>query len=180
MLDLAVLGLLKEKPMYGYELKKALDGRLGRSASFGSLYPTLKRLAKRGLVQSDLPRAEAGRRKNVYRITPVGEAEFERILETFGPAAAEDREDFMIRLAFFKYTRPETRQRLLERRRGHLQDRLEAIKESLRTLRERMDAYSLQLMQYEANETEHGIRWLESMLEDERSNGGQTTAPNHA
>lgn len=178
MLDLAVLGLLKERPMYGYELKKQLDERLGRSASFGSLYPTLKRLAKAGFVQSDLPRAEAGRRKNVYRMTPLGETEFERILEHCGPSAAEDRDDFMVRLAFFRYTRPETRRRLLERRRGHLQDRLEMLKGSIRTLRERMDAYSLSLMQYEANETEHGIRWLDEMLEDERSGGA--AAPNRA
>jgi len=179
MLDLAVLGLLKEKPMYGYELKKTLDERLGRSASFGSLYPTLKRLDKKGLVASDLPRSEAGRRKNVYRMTPAGESEFARILEHCGPNAGEDRDDFMIRLAFFKWTPPETRKRLLERRRGYLQDRLESLKESLRTLRERMDAYALELMQHEANETERGIRWLERMLEDERT-GGEAAATNRA
>jgi DNA-binding PadR family transcriptional regulator len=173
VLDLAVLGLLKEKPMYGYELKKALDERVGRSASFGSLYPTLKRLAKRGLVASDMPRAEAGRKKNVYRITPSGENEFTRIIETCGPNAGEDRDDFMIRLAFFKWTPPETRKRLLERRRGHLQDRLENLRGSLRTLRERMDAYALELMQHEAGEAERGIRWLERMLEDERTTDGE-------
>lgn len=169
MLDLAVLGLLKEKPMYGYELKKALDERVGRSASFGSLYPTLKRLAKKGLVISDMPRAEAGRRKNVYRITPAGETEFASIIENCGPNAGEDRDDFMIRLAFFKWTPPETRKRLLERRRGHLQDRLESLSASLRNLRERMDDYALELMQHEASEAERGIRWLERMLEDERT-----------
>ena len=45
MLELAVLGLLKEKPMYGYEVKKRLDERLGHTwkFSYGSLYPTLTR-----------------------------------------------------------------------------------------------------------------------------------------
>lgn len=174
-----MLGLLKEKPMYGYELKKALDERVGRSASFGSLYPTLKRLDKRQLVVSDMPRAEAGRRKNVYRITPAGEAEFARIIETCGPNAGEDRDDFMIRLAFFKWTPPETRTRLLERRRGYLQDRLENLRTSLRTLRERMDAYALELMQHEASEAESGIKWLERMLEDERKTNTEP-APNRA
>jgi hypothetical protein len=55
------------------------------------------------------------------------------------------------------------------------------MKESLKTLRERVDGYSLELMQYGANETEHDIHWLEGMIEAERNstngygaNGGGT------
>lgn len=171
MLDLAVLGLLKEKPMYGYELKKALAERLGhaRSFSYGSLYPTLKTLAKAGAVEAEYPKGETSRRKNVYRITEDGEQRFASLLEQVGPTTAEDQEAFMVRLAFFRYTRPETRKRLLERRRGYLLEKLERIKESLKTVRERMDAYSLELMRFEANETENGIRWLDTMIEAERN-----------
>lgn len=171
MLELAVLGLLKEKPMYGYELKKRLQERLGHSWSYGSLYPALKRLSKEEAVAMEYPKGEITRRKNVYRITETGERLFESLLEESGREAAEDRDAFNVRLAFFRYTRPETRQRLLERRRGYLQDHLARVSESLKTLRERMDAYSLALMQHEANETESGIRWLETMLEAERTQG---------
>ena len=47
MLELAILGLLHESPMHGYELRKQLATKLGtlRAAiSYGSLYPTLRRL----------------------------------------------------------------------------------------------------------------------------------------
>jgi DNA-binding PadR family transcriptional regulator len=46
VIDLAILGLLKEQPLHGYELKKRLTGVLGplSSVSFGSLYPALARL----------------------------------------------------------------------------------------------------------------------------------------
>lgn len=171
MLELAVLGLLKEKPMYGYELKKALDERLGHTwkFSYGSLYPTLKRLARLGEVDMSTPAGESSRKKTVYRMTPQGEATFETLLEQTMPAAAQDRGAFMLRLAFFRYTKPETRRRLLERRRGYLQDQLVKMMESLKNLRERMDAYSLALMQYSASETEHDIRWLDTMLEAERN-----------
>jgi len=171
MLDLAVLGLLKENPMHGYELKKALVERFGRSWSFGSLYPTLKRLSKAGAVEQDYPKGEIKKKRNVYRITSAGEGLFDEMLEQTGVATTEDRETFMLRLAFFRYTKPETRQRLLERRRGYLQDQLVKAKESLKKLRERMDAYSLELMQYNANETEHDIRWLDTMIEAERRRG---------
>jgi DNA-binding PadR family transcriptional regulator len=179
VLELAVLGLLKEKPMYGYEVKKRLDERLGHTwkFSYGSLYPTLKKLAKVEAVEMESPDGEIVRKKKfVYRITPKGESMFEALLDEAGAAATEDREAFMLRLAFFRYTKPETRTRLLERRRGYLQDRLAKMKESLKNLRERVDAYSLELMQYGANETEHDIRWLETMIEAER-NGTNGNGP---
>src|SRR5436309_14118991 len=50
MVELPVLGLLKERPMHGYELRKQLGAMLGPfwQVSCGSLYPTLRRLAKAG------------------------------------------------------------------------------------------------------------------------------------
>ena len=175
MLDLAVLGLLKEKPMHGYELRKALKERFTQTGkySYGSLYPTLKRLQKAGAVEMEYPKGETSRRKNVFRITPGGEALFAELLEHYGPAA-EDKEAFMLRLAFFRYTRPETRQRILERRRGYLLDQLAKIKDSLKNLKERMDQYSLELMRYGETEQEHEIRWLDTMLEAERSTHNAT------
>src|SRR5438094_979553 len=133
--------------MYGYEVKKRLDERLGHTwkFSYGSLYPTLKKLSKVEAVELEFPDGETLTRKKkiVYRITPKGEAVFEALLDESGASATEDREAFMLRLAFFRYTKPETRRRLLERRRGYLQDRLAKMKESLKTLRERVDAYSV-------------------------------------
>src|SRR4051794_24405033 len=45
LLELAILGLLKEQELHGYELKKQLAEALGQSGvSYGSLYPALARL----------------------------------------------------------------------------------------------------------------------------------------
>ncbi len=54
MLELAVLGLLKEQQLHGYELKKQLTEALGpfSSVSFGSLYPALNRLEAAGAVRA--------------------------------------------------------------------------------------------------------------------------------
>ncbi len=53
VLELAVLGLLKDQPLHGYELKKRLSDALGplSSVSFGSLYPALGRLEAAGAVE---------------------------------------------------------------------------------------------------------------------------------
>jgi DNA-binding PadR family transcriptional regulator len=172
-LELAVLGLLKEKTMHGYELKKNLDEQLGHfwQFSYGSLYPTLKRLSREGFVEMELPKGETSRRKNVYRITPSGESLFTELLEATAPDV-EDRGAFMLRFAFSRYMSPETRRRLLEGRRGYLQGRLTKMAASLKKLRDRMDAYSIELMRYGVDEAEHDIRWLDGMLEAERANGG--------
>lgn len=55
MLELAILGLLKEQELHGYELKKRLVEALGpfSSVSFGSLYPALARLQRAGAVEAD-------------------------------------------------------------------------------------------------------------------------------
>ncbi len=51
-LELAVLGLLHESPLHGYELRKRLNLLLGwsRLLSYGSLYPALKRLLRAGWI----------------------------------------------------------------------------------------------------------------------------------
>ena len=54
MLDLAILGLLREHDRHGYELRKQLAELLGArgAMSFGSLYPALARLEQAGLVKA--------------------------------------------------------------------------------------------------------------------------------
>jgi DNA-binding PadR family transcriptional regulator len=166
MLEMAVLGLLKGKDMHGYELKQRLAEQLGffRQFSYGSLYPTLKRLARDGAVEVEYPMGESSRRKNVYRITQAGEDLFYRLLEETSPTGLADRDQFMLRFAFSSYMQPETRRRMLEGRRGVLQERLARVSASLKKMRDRLDAYSLELMEYGMNETEHDIRWLNEML----------------
>ena len=53
MLEIAVLGLLKEQPLHGYELKKRLSDTLGFlwGVSYGSLYPALRRLERDGAIE---------------------------------------------------------------------------------------------------------------------------------
>src|SRR5256886_15232574 len=57
MLEFAILGILHEAPMHGYELRKRLYDLLGtlRAFSYGSLYPTLRRLLRAGLIVEEVP-----------------------------------------------------------------------------------------------------------------------------
>jgi DNA-binding PadR family transcriptional regulator len=170
MLELAILGLLKEQVMHGYQLKKRLADTLGGfwQVSYGSLYPALKRLQREEAVEMVFPREQVGRRKNVYRITPKGEALFAELLERAGQEASEDGA-FSVRFAFFQYLKPETRVRLLERRRTFLESRWSNLKESVHRLKEGIDSYTLSLMNHELSTTENDIRWLDELIQAEQA-----------
>ena len=174
MLELPVLGLLKGRSMHGYELRKQLGAILGPlwQVSWGSLYPTLRRLARAGAVEKvvesgakERTRA-SGRRRTVYRITPVGEDLFTTLLEESRPAV--DAQHFTLKLAFFRYLEPETRLALLERRRAYLQDKLAQFKANLRDYRERMDRYALSLQRHDMATTQRDLAWVDELITDER------------
>ena len=98
MLDLAILGILHESPMHGYELRKQLTTKLGafRAAiSYGSLYPTLRRLQAAHLItegedepdvaEAEIPPMTSRRGRVVYKITAEGKQRFQELLAQAGP-----------------------------------------------------------------------------------------------
>jgi DNA-binding PadR family transcriptional regulator len=173
VLELAILGLLKEQPMHGYELRKQLSQKLGFfwTVSFGSLYPTLAKLEQRGVVEKASYGDKPSRRRQVYSITARGEEEFLELLSQSGNSAWEE-DKFPLRLAFFRYLRPETRIRLLERRKLFLEDKLDFGRASLRRATERSgtkaDSYTLSLMRHGLDTTERDIAWLDELIATER------------
>ncbi len=75
MIELPILGLLKESPLHGYELKKRLGETLGFlwGVSYGSLYPALRRLESKGLVSGSWAASDNNRRARFYQLTAKGQ-----------------------------------------------------------------------------------------------------------
>lgn len=71
---LAVLKILQEREMYGYELAEALDRRSGGVLTLGhtSLYPLLYNLEAKGLITHRSTRVANGRRRKYYGLTSDG------------------------------------------------------------------------------------------------------------
>lgn len=183
ILEFAVLGLLRESPMHGYELRKRLNTSLGifRAFSYGTLYPCLKTLVASGWLieepgsapEEALAASLAGRRaKIVYRLTAEGKEHFEDLLSQTGPDAWED-EHFAARFAFFGQTEREVRMRVLEGRRSRLEERLEKMSASLARTRERLDDYTLELQRHGMESVEREVRWLNELIESERAGRDQ-------
>ncbi len=174
MLDLAILGFLKEQPLHGYDLRRRL-GSLGlRSVSFGSLYPALRRLDRRHLIEA----VDGQPRKKVYQITTAGEARFHELIEERTTEREDDR-SFGLRVAFFRYVEPELRLQLLERRRLILSDRVTEAKASLHETmgrtRARMDRYTISLIERGAHQIESDIAWIDELIQNEQAALRRTT-----
>jgi len=95
VLELAILGLLKERPMHGYEIRKSLREDFGvlSNLSFGSLYPALARLEAAGAVSALEPAAPSRRGRRQDAAVPLtgslgGERAAAVARRTFGEAAA--------------------------------------------------------------------------------------------
>jgi DNA-binding PadR family transcriptional regulator len=69
-----LLLLLTDEPMYGYQISQELDKRSNGyfEAKEGLLYPTLHRMQKEGLIDSEWRQAEGQRRRKYYTLTRLG------------------------------------------------------------------------------------------------------------
>jgi DNA-binding PadR family transcriptional regulator len=183
MLELAILGLLKEQELHGYELKKRLVEQLGfgSGVSFGSLYPALSRLEQAGAVKAvehlgaagAKPASRAGRARKVYGITERGEALFEELLAA-GSTSSDDDRLFNLRLAFARYLPPEARIGLLERRRVLMTERVALLRQRVKAVR---DAYARSLVEHDREAAERDLTWIDRLLAAERSGGVESPAP---
>ena len=189
MLEMAILGILHEAPMHGYELRKQLALKIGamRAAiSYGSLYPTLRRLQSQGWIteagesapdDEAVPPLTSRRGRVVYKITAEGKERFQELLAHTGPETFDDP-GFGVHFAFFARTDAEIRLRILEGRRRRVEERREGLREVLARAAERVDAYTLELQRHGLDAAEREVRWLEELIANERS--GRPPAPRAA
>jgi DNA-binding PadR family transcriptional regulator len=191
MLELAILGLLHESSMHGYELRKQLTTKLGtfRAAiSYGSLYPTLRRLQAGGFITEGASTAAApptdeiplltGRRgRVVYTITAEGKERFQELLRNAGPETYDSEAGFGVHFAFFARTDRATRLRILEGRRRRVEERREGMREVLSRAAERLDSYTLELQRHGLDASEREVRWLEELIAIERSGQQPSSDP---
>lgn len=176
MLEIAVLGLLNESPMHGYELRKRLATLLGtfRAFSYGSLYPTLRRLSEAGWISEAAPMettsaaSRSRRGKRVYQLTAEGKEHLADLLADVGPDAFDD-EGFGARLAFFGQTRSEIRLQILEGRRRRVEERRDGMRSALSRTGERVDRYTRELHSHGLESVDREVRWLNELIEHERT-----------
>jgi DNA-binding PadR family transcriptional regulator len=199
MIELAILGLLTDQDLHGYELKKRLSELLGvrSGVSFGSLYPALARLEKAGAVKAveanegptkavpltgslgaevaafraRVSRPARGRKgRKVYGITEVGRGRLQALLTDDSDGRADER-TFALRVAFCRHLAPAERLALFERRKAELNARLAELQRAGADSARRHDGYLRSLRAHDAAALRHDVAWVDELLEQERNGG---------
>lgn len=131
-----ILGILFKADRNGYEINEIFKTVFSHfyDASYGMIYPTLKKLEKEGLVDKRKVVQEGRPNKNVYSITVDGEKTFKDSLVT--PVAPEvRRSDFLMRMYFGEYLKTSEVIELL-------QEEIQAKKTLVKQLQDNLESWS--------------------------------------
>lgn len=150
-----ILGLLSAHPMSGYDIKRAFDRSLATywNAGNSQIYTTLKALAARGLVSSELIVQEGRPNRRVYTLTLAGRAELDAWLGEDVPARFT-KDEFLTKLFFCGQTSDAVALRHLEEHRAALLAQLDDMERALRdfgnrpTRRPRLLEYQMLVRDY--------------------------------
>jgi PadR family transcriptional regulator AphA len=158
-----ILGMVSKEARSGYEIKSLVDNttRFFWAASYGQIYPELKRLAEAGLVEgTDSP--TGGRKRTVYSITEDGEAELKAWLQR-PPETYEMREEGLLKLFFANVLPAAEAVPILRAMRAHRLATAEQLRAMEPGAREKEDPFPLMVLQGGIEFTEWFGDWCERM-----------------
>ena len=156
-----ILGMLRTEPRSGYEIKSAVDNstRFFWAASYGQIYPELRRLSEAGLVKGEAePRG--GRKRTVYRLTPAGRKELRRWLEQ-PPETFELRDEGLLKLFFSGAASPAAASEALAAKRQYHQNKLEQLRAIEPLAKRSTDPYPYMVLSHGIELSEWMVRWCE-------------------
>jgi len=161
-----ILGMVSREPRSGYEIKALVDEttRFFWAASYGQIYPELKRLSEAGLVEGvEAPRGD--RKRTLYAITAEGERELKDWLRR-APQTFEMREEGLLKLFFSGVLPPaeaaETLAWMREHRAG-VAARLRELEPGASEKRDGGDPFPLMVLQAGVEFNEWFADWCERM-----------------
>jgi PadR family transcriptional regulator AphA len=165
-----ILGMLAAEPQSGYDIKATVDHstRFFWAASYGQIYPELKRLAERGLIE---PHAEpqGGRRRTIYRITDAGRETFAAWIRD-PELTNEMRDEGLLKLFFAGLLEREDAIAVLEATRKRYAEKHARLKE-IEPIAETAERFGpLAVLRYGLGMSEFAIAWCDENLKDLKEN----------
>ena len=159
-----ILGVLAVEPRSGYDIKALTDKstRFFWAASYGQIYPELKRLSEKGLVEG-AEEPHGGRKRTVYRITRKGHAALADWLKS-GEMTHELRDEGLLKLFFAATQDRETVARVIREKRDTHAEAIAELREiePFAAAAERVGP--AQVLAYGIAYNEFAVRWCEETL----------------
>jgi len=156
-----ILGMVSREPRSGYEIKALVDNttRFFWTASYGQIYPELKKLSEAGLLKGvDASRGE--RKRTVYAITADGENELKDWLRQ-PPETFEMREEGLLKLFFAGVLAPEEATETLRAMRAYRLDLAGRLRALEPIAKKKEDPFPLMVLQGGIEFNEWFANWCE-------------------
>ena len=142
-----ILGMVNLAPRSGYEIKAFADQttRFFWAASYGQIYPELKRLERAGLIEGTSS-PQGGRKRKIFEITAAGREELRNWLRQ-PPRTFELRDEGLLKLFFSDAVKPEETRRNLHAMRAEHLDTVERLR-SIEPTAEVKGGYPLRVLHF--------------------------------
>ena len=162
--QLVLLGFLMIGPRHPYELHQEFSRELGRVWHIGQshLYAYLKQLAESGLATVNTESQPNRPARNIYCITPAGQAAFLDWLHQPTQHSRHIRLEFLARLYFFRRLSLPGLEQLVADQKALFQSRVESLNHAVS---ETEDEYWRLVLEFRQSEMETIIRWLDRCLQ---------------
>ena len=169
-----ILGMLRLGARTGYDIKQTIEysTRFFWNASYGQIYPELRRLEESGLVESE-PEPGSARKRTLYTLTSAGE---QALLDWLtGPGDLFDmRDEALLKLFFGDLLTPEQVLANLRRRRDSFESVLELLREiDARRVEEESElVYTAKALHYGIDLVQWMVGWYEQAERELESRAG--------
>lgn len=167
--DLVVLGLLSERPRYGYEIKTIIDHLMSHiiDVSSGSLYYGLKKLLQDGLIDEDsIERIGRRPERSVFKITALGQEVLARELPRVIFPQASPFFQMDLALFFFDLMDPHERAKKLAMRKLFLEQAITFLDEIDAQYSKQMRVGSKYILQHILKYIDMELEFIQSLLKD--------------
>src|SRR5229473_3869655 len=178
--EIVILAMLRQRPQYGYEIKKSMGQVFGGTVALNNtvLYPTLKRFEEAGAVVRQVVQQDGKPNRHLYHLTERGIELLHASLCDFPPEQTANEAEFFTRVAFFEFLEPQEREAILKKRLVYLQGCLDY----LHTMQQMADSEDCapgtslsmsnaqRVLAFHLQRVRHEYQWAVTWLEEMQAN----------
>jgi len=164
--ELILLGLLKESPKHGYEIKKKIKEILSLfvGVDLKSIYYPLHILEKKNLVTKKISKAGRRPQRSVYALTPKGESRFKELLTKSLLNFKRPQFSLDLSLYFLNYMKPDIVKRRLRARALVLDKLSKSLKQTVGSLKKKGPSSLIYILEHDLEMVETEYKFLSRLI----------------
>jgi len=165
--ELAVLGLIKDRPKYGYQIYQEIEKlhmEHWAPVSLASIYSTLNRLEKEGLIKARKEKPGKMPERSVYHLTPIGRRKLALLVEKALREERMPQEDFALGLMFLEAAKKSKALKCLEAKKREMQKMKNNLEEIYLKEKKEMPFSQRLLLKYGLSHLIMGLKHLNQLI----------------